>query len=146
MRKGFTFLELLIVIAIVAILSSAVIALVNPPKMYANAHNTQRKSNINTILNAIGENSADNRGTFNCAAGTLPTSTTKMATSTYNIAPCLVPTYLPNMPYDPTLSGAHFSSTTDYDTGYFIMRNASSGRITISAPGAELGEVITATR
>jgi prepilin-type N-terminal cleavage/methylation domain-containing protein len=146
MRRGFSFFELIIAMAILAILSSVVVGLINPPRLYAKSRNTERLSHVNTILNAVGENMADNRGAFNCAAGSLPTSSVKMATSTYNIAPCLVAAYLPSMPFDPSVAGAHYSSTTDYDTGYTILRSASSGRITVAAPSAELGEVISVTR
>ncbi len=145
-RSAFTFFELILSIAIVAILSSMVVVLVNPPRLYAKSRNTQRWSHVNSILNAVGENIADNRGSFNCSSGSLPTSSTRMATSSYNIAPCLVPSYLPTLPYDPNATGAHYSSTTDYDTGYTIIRNASSGRITVSASFAELGETISVTR
>ncbi len=148
-RAGFTFFEIILSVAILAILSAAVIMLVNPSSLYAKARNTERVTHVNIILSAIGENMADNRGSFNCAAGALPTSTKRMATGSstyYDIAPCLAPAYIPDFPYDRSAAGAHFSSTTDYDSGYSVVRNASSGVITVTAPFAELGVVISSSR
>ena len=148
-RDGFTFFEIVLSVAILAILSVAVMVLVNPASLYAKARNTERVTHVNSILSAIGENMADNRGSFSCAAGTLPTSTKRMANGSstyYNIAPCLVPAYMPDFPYDRSAAGAHFSSTTDYDSGYSVIRNASSGVITVTAPFAELGVIISASR
>jgi len=49
------------------------------------------------------------------------------------------------MPFDPSVSGAHWTSTTNYDTGYTILQDA-SGRITVDAPGAENEQTISLTR
>lgn len=149
-RGGFTLFEIIITVALVAILSAAAVMIINPPQLYAKARNAERVSHVNAILNAIGEHMADNRGSFICASGSLPTSTKRMAstlsTSTYDIAPCLVPAYLASMPYDPSLPGARYASTSQYDSGYTLFRNASSGRITVAAPGAELGVIISILR
>ncbi|MEK7212539.1 MAG: type II secretion system protein [Patescibacteria group bacterium] len=147
-RRGYTLLEIVITLGIITILLAITLVLSNPGKQFSKARNTERWSEVNIIVNAIGQNISDNRGQFACVTGAAPTSSIKMAsaTSTYNIAPCLVPTYLVIMPYDPTATSSHYVSNSDYDTGYFILRNATSGRITVSAPSAELGEAISATR
>ena len=145
-KSGFTLFEILITIAIIAILAGAVIALINPAQQFARSRNTQRQSDVNFLLNAVGQNMADNRGTFNCSNGAIPTSSTKMATSTYDIAPCLVPAYLDKLPFDPNAAGSHYASTTDYDTGYFISQSATTNRVTVSAPSAELNQTISITR
>jgi prepilin-type N-terminal cleavage/methylation domain-containing protein len=143
---GFTLFEILIAIAIIAVLAGATIYLINPVQQFARSRNVQRQSDINLLLNAVGQNITDNRGTFTCSSGAIPTSSTKMATSAYNIAPCLAPAYLDKLPYDPNAAGAHYASTTDYDTGYFISQSATTNRVTISAPSAELGQTISITR
>ena len=147
-KLGFTLIEILITVAIVAILAGAAIIFINPAQQLARSRNIQRQSDINIILNAIGQNLADNRGNFNCPNGAIPTSSMKMATSTgnYDIAVCLAPVYLDKLPFDPKAAGAHYASSTDYDTGYYISQSTTTSRVTISAPSAELEQIISVTR
>ena len=143
--RGFTLLELLIVIGILAILISAVVIAINPNRQFAQARNAQRRSNAQAVVMAIYENLIDNRGTFTCASGPIPTTITtiKSGTGGYNLCPCIVPTYLPILIVDPSTGTG--KDCTSYDTGYTIIRDATSGRITIAAPSAELGETISTT-
>lgn len=150
--KGFTLIEIMIVIGIIAILAAIVIIAINPARQFAQARNTQRWSNVNAILNAVHQRMTDNQGSF--AEGTtcdaLPT-TAKYVTSTdgtdkVDLCACLVTTYLAEMPYDPSATGAAYTSCTSYTTGYTLVKDSTSGRITVAAPSADLGETISVTR
>ena len=52
-KKGFTLLELLIVIGILAILSTTVILVINPAQLLKKARDSQRISDLNTMKTAI---------------------------------------------------------------------------------------------
>jgi len=52
-KKGFTLLELLIVIGILAILSTTVILVINPAQLLKRARDSQRISDLNTMKTAI---------------------------------------------------------------------------------------------
>lgn len=153
-QSGFTLIEILVVIGIIAILAAIVIIAINPARQFAQARNSQRVSNVNAILNAIGQNLADNKGIFTCGATAyaIATTPTVMADGVAgaDIAPCVVSTYISALPYDPSAGGAHYTSNTDYDTGYTVSKDATTGRITVAAPTAntasELNQVISVTR
>lgn len=145
-NRGFTLIEILVVIGIIAVLAAVVLIAINPARQFAQGRNSQRTSNVNAILNAIGQNLADNKGVFTCSAA-IPASPIRIGTGggQYDLRPCIAPTYMSEIPYDPNFLGAHFTSASDYDTGYEFY-TATSSRITVIAPGAELGQTISVTR
>ncbi len=146
--KGFTLIEILVVIGLIAVLAAIVIIAINPARQFALGRNSQRTSNTTTILNAIGQRIADGKGVF---AGTFTTNGTNYtcptltAGTTYNISSaagdidlsCLTPTYIPTaIPFDPSAAGAHWTSAADYDTKYLVTVDA-GGRYTVCAPTPE---------
>jgi prepilin-type N-terminal cleavage/methylation domain-containing protein len=143
-NKGFTLIELLIVIALIAVIAGAVIIALNPARQFASARNSQRWSHLPAILNAIQQNISENQGTFTCAEGAIPAVATAMSAAGYDICACLIPNYVSSMPFDP--SDGSYASCADYDTGYTILQDGDTGRITVAAPSAELGAVISSTQ
>lgn len=141
-KRGFTLIEILIVIGVIIILATGIIISLNPGRQFAKARNAQRATHIQDIVKAIYQNISDNNGNFNCGAGDIPNTLMTMATGTgnYDIASCLVPTYMPTLPVDPR-TGV-WRGVSDYNTGYQIQRDQTTGRIIIRAPSAELGETI----
>lgn len=145
-RKGFTLIEILITVGIIAILAAIVIIAINPARQFKQARDSQRWSDINAVLNATHQRMVDNKGSF--AEGTtcdaLP-STAKYITSTdeannVDLCACLVTTYLAAMPFDPSDTSAGYTDCNSYTTGYTIVQ-AATGRITIAAPSGELATV-----
>ncbi len=142
-QGGFTLIEILISLGVLAIVTGSILFFINPTEQFAKTRNTERAGDITNLLNAIGSRIADNGGAWNATCGasttTLPSATTTIGTSYVNLDPCLVPAYLSSVPFDPQTGNAA-------DTKYQIFRNATTGRITISASGAELGESLSVTR
>lgn len=149
--NGFTLLEILLVVAAIAILAGIVIFAVNPNKQLGDVRNAQRKVDVNTVLNAMYQYMIDN--SVNAPAFVQVGSACNVAsqeicksggscTGLTNLDTYLVGAtskYLVSIPFDP-------SSSTINGSGYEIYRNVTSGRITVCAPNAEQGATITVTR
>src|SRR3989339_1399937 len=136
-KRGFTLLEILMVIAIIAILASIVILAINPNRQLAKVRNTQRQMNLGEINKALQQYYIDNRSYPISVTTTLTEICNTGATSSPNSVDCtdlvdlspLVPTYLVAIPTDPQASGT--------STGYMVMKN-SSNKIVLLASEAEL--------
>ena len=145
-KKGFTLVEILLVVVIVAILAAVVIVAINPGRQIAQTNNTQRASDVKTILDAAHEYAIDNRGAFPAGLGAVAaTIGDDVVGGQVDICALLVPTYIAGMPFDPTVNGTGYASCADYNTGYTIALDANS-RVTVAAPGAELNATISVTR
>lgn len=130
-NKGFTLIEILVVIGIIAILAAIVIVAINPKKHFDDAIAAQRDANVNTILNAIGQYIVDNKG----GLPTIPT----VNGGEIDEALCntLVPEYVGAMPTDPQgdFDGAVITDgdcdniTTTLKVGYNV--DEASDRVTV---------------
>ena len=145
---GFTLLEILLVVAAIAILAGIVILAINPTKQLGDTRNAQRRADINTILNAVYQYSLDNNGSLpaGIASSTCAATSTNEICKTGGTCAGLVDLgvlttnekYLTSLPLDPT-------ATSTNGVGYRIAKSANS-RITVCAPGAEQSATISATR
>ena len=113
----------------------------------AEANNVQRTSNVITIINATSQYMVDNKGKIPVSFTSTPREICK--TNSANCAGLVnlsVLTndmlYLIDIPIDPSCDSKTCSTN---GTGYMISKSI-NGRITVSAPHAQLGEVISVTR
>ncbi len=152
-KKGFTLLEILLVVGIISILAGIVILAINPTKQLGDTRNAQRRSDVLTILNAIYQYSIDSDGaipttvdgTGDCDldgneididdAGTGVDLYTDLVVSDDEA------TYLVAIPHDPQAT----STDSGAGSGYAIV-TTTGGRITVCAPLAENGAEISVTR
>lgn len=149
-KKAFTLIEILLVVAAIAILAGIVILAINPTKQLGDTRNAERHADVTTILNAVYQYSLDNNGTL----PTIPSSSTCDATAAYQICKagatgtCSAGVdlsvitdnqkYVTSIPIDPSVSSTN-------GTGYYIVRS-SNNRVTVCAPSAEQGAAISVTR
>jgi len=141
-KKGFTLIEILLVVAAIAILAGIVILAINPGKQLGDTRNAQRRSDVNTVLNAVYQWSIDNDGDLPSDISTTQTEiclTSGSCTGLTDLSELTTDeTYLTEVPQDPTGSSTN-------GAGYEIFSSA-NGRVTIVAPDAEQGAVISVTR
>lgn len=147
-KKGFTLVEMLLVVIIIAILTTIVLVALSPARQIAQTNNTKRRADVATILSAVSQYIVDN-------GGELPVSTESnlnivpknMGITVNDVEICddLVPEYLAALPFDSGVSGAYFTSCVDYDLQYDISAT-SEGRVTVDAPNAQLFQTISVSR
>ena len=128
----------------ISILAGIVILAINPARQLAEARNTQRRADVNKILNALYQYTIDNDGEVPATITT--TATDICASDSVNCgsnADLSVLThdekYLISLPRDPG-SGCTTGSTC------YTVRKSVNGRITVEARLAELDATIGVTR
>lgn len=159
-NTGFTLIEILVVIGLIALLAAIVIVAINPARQFAQGRNTQRTSNINAILNVYGQRIADHKGLFHGDTATDPNCTVDIPiaavdeanaadicgggsvvtcpSGNFDIRKCAVPDYIAELPVDPKTGTACDTATCagGYDTKYKIYKDV-NGRVTVFAPDAQ---------
>jgi prepilin-type N-terminal cleavage/methylation domain-containing protein len=132
-NKGFTLLEILLVIAAIGILAAIVLVAINPTKQIESARSAQRKSEINSITKAIQQYSIDNNGQYPAGieTGAKPICNTGSQKSTDTLSPTtlcdnktdlrvLVPTYIASIPQS--------------DSNNYYVRRSNNNNIEVSHP------------
>jgi prepilin-type N-terminal cleavage/methylation domain-containing protein len=143
-QAGFTLLEVLLVVAIIAILAGIVIIAINPGKNLGDARNSQRSSDVATIINAVYQYSIDNNGAVPAGVTTTATEICANTTCTGLVDLSVLTTngkYLVSLPKDPQCSTVCAAN----GTGYRIAKDA-NGRLTVNAPSAEQSKTISISR
>lgn len=136
--NGFTLFELLIVMAILGILSTVLVVVINPGRQLAKARDTQRETDMIAILGAVYMYTSEHSGGLpdtdgNPATNNFPTSLTCIGSSVgcFDLANAgdtgetIVPEYMAEIPTDPR---------TNSSEDYLIMVDA-NGRLIASASG-----------
>lgn len=145
-QSGFTLIELLLVILIIAILAVVVFVALNPAKRLADARDSRRWTDVETILTAVHEYIVDNDGalpaglttteqqlgTSGTGCNTTNCTTPPTAAACLNLSTALA-AYLKEIPTDPKTGTAAI-------TGYKIVRDANN-IITVSACASESATV-----
>ncbi len=147
--SAFTLIEILIVLGIIGILSTVMMVLINPGRQIAKARDTDRQSDLFSILAAVYQYSAENSGELpdtdaDPETSNFPTTPTCIGTGVdcYDLASAgedetIVPVFMPSIPADPKTGDVS-------DTGYFIWVDEND-RLQATASGETVG-VINITR
>jgi prepilin-type N-terminal cleavage/methylation domain-containing protein len=151
--RGFTLIEILLVVAILSILLVVVFASLNPVQRLAETRNARRWNDVNQILTALHECIIDNNGSMSTCGLTSPTlalsqigscATGGATLCTGAAAACVnleadtdLDPYIGSFPLDP-------STGTGATTAYAVQ--VANSIITVSSCQDELSEVIQVSR
>lgn len=137
-KKGFTLIELLVVISIIAILATVVFVALDPVTRFADARNSRRWSDVNSILTAVSEYIVDNKGALPAGLTTGQAATELGSCVSCDNLTTPLAKYLKSMPLDPEVGTAS-------NSGYTIAVDANN-LITVDATNAENSEVVQVSR
>lgn len=161
-NKGFTLVELLLVIAIIAILAGVVFVALDPATRLKDARDSVRQSDIGEIVSAVKLNQIDNDGDYLTAIESLTAGSVYMIgaalsgcddqnaycdtsvgsdTACVSLSTFVSDGYLGEVPISPDGDGTWTSSVT----GYTLTKNT-SGTITLRACESENTTEISLSR
>lgn len=149
-KSGFTLVEVLVVIGILAILLAVTLVAINPGQHFKDSRNSQRQANVTAILDAVYAYESQHSGSVPPSLASVASTPSPLSKHTtpvvgeVDVCADLVPAAIADLPFDPSATLGSSCSDTEYDTGYEIAKSASN-RFTVSAPDAE-GTTISVTR
>lgn len=138
-ERGFTLVEVMLVIGLIGILAGMVIVAINPARQFKVARDTERQTHLLALMNAVNANMSEHAGVFTCSGASfdLPTTTMKFVSSDaggVDIRDCLVPIYIGELPKDPR-SGRAFVAGSGYNTGYLLGVSSTTNGLMLQAQG-----------
>ncbi len=160
--RGFTLVELLIVIAIIAILASVVFVALDPLTRFREARDSRRWADISSLVNAVKVDQVDNGGSYLTAIANMTSGTVYMIgtattgcddqntycdTAVTSDTACVDTTglvtegYLGSVPISPNGAGSWTASITGY-----TLQRSSSGIITARSCESENTTEISLSR
>lgn len=160
--SGFTLIEILVVVGLIAILAAITIVAINPAKNFESTRNTQRSSDISAILNAITQYTSEEgqtlaglvtaagyEGSLTACVGQPSNAGVEIVNNVngsgsqgsgsddddyLDLSSVLVSEYIVAIPEDPNGTSAAPDGGTL--TGYFVCAS-SGGRVQVYAPETE---------
>jgi prepilin-type N-terminal cleavage/methylation domain-containing protein len=129
-RSGFTLMEIMLVLGIIAILVAIVIAAINPTKQLNDARGADRRASIRELESAIVQYIIDGNSVTSVPTGIVNAQPICRSTATgavcsgaggYDLSALSTNgTYIVDVPVDPTETGAQLSGYRIYQIGSFI--------------------------
>lgn len=148
-KSGFTYLEVIIVIGIIGILSTVFVTVLNPAQQLAKARDSERETELIGIMSAITQYSSEHSGSLPDTDGdemvdSFPTALTCIGTDSgcFNLAAAgeegdtIVPIYMASIPIDPKFGD-------EGNTGYMIYVDENNRLVASATPEFKDSIVIT---